>query len=164
MMRARGLVQCSPGAALAQKKQLAARSGSVGKVAVGHEQFGRRPATIEPAEENRSGGFEHHSRRIAQHIREAHAGGVFAQANGVREIRVRMIFDHEVRRASLASEPRVDPLKEALAARDKPPVPVRIVHDAFLRTGGGAISFSALSMSVRASLVPSMASSRVSFY
>lgn len=76
-----------------------------------------------------------------------------------------MIFDDEIRRASMATETRKDPVKDALAAGDSACVPrgvseltrelcPRMLQEGFLRTGAGSISLLAVCASEIASFVP----------
>jgi len=87
--------------------------------------------------------------------------GIFPQTDRVGKIDVGMIFDYESRRATLASQPRIDALEKLLSAGNSPAVPARLLQG-FLRTGAGSISFSASATSDSASFVPSIASSSVS--
>ena len=76
-----------------------------------------------------------------------HVRNIFAQPDRVREVRVGMIFDDELRRAAFAAEPRIDAMKNLRAARYEPSAgfaaAARSPH-CFLRTGAGSAVFSAV--------------------
>ena len=103
VMRARRVMFGAATATLAQCQQPPAGGASVRKFAVNFEHFARRPSAIEPAEQNGGGGFEDSERSIAEDVGEADIGGIFAQTDGMREVRIGMIFHDEVRRAAFAS-------------------------------------------------------------
>src|ERR1700722_20865283 len=151
----------APGAGLTLGQQARASAAGVGIFAVGVQQIFWRLAAIEFAQQNRGGSFDHGVGRVVQGVREADVGGVLAQTNGMSEIRVGMKLDDKGGRPALASEARVDALKKNVAAGNRFADAAQ-GHEGFLRTGAGVRSLAALSASAMASLVPSMASCRVS--
>src|SRR5580658_823902 len=153
----------APRAPLAQGEQPPPGGPGVREFTVSLQQFLGRPPAIQTPEENCSRRFHHRMRSIVQRIRQANVRGILTKTNRMRQIRVRMVFHYEVRWPSFAAEARVDPLKNALAARHWIFYAVRL-HEGFLRTGTGVNSLEALSASESASLVPSIASCRVSLY
>ncbi len=171
-MNARGAMLGAAGPLLTQLKQPAPRRRGVRKLPVQLNQLFWRSPAVEPREKKRRRRFHHKMRRVPQHVRKPHVSNIFAQADRVREIRIRMVFDDEMRRPSLASEPRVDAMKSALTAgygvfalawllRAWLPE-ARYSQEGFLRTGGGSISLPAFCASATASFVAIMASSSVS--
>ena len=114
--------------------------------------------------------FNDRHRSVPQNIGKPNARDIVPQAHGVREIGVRIEFDHKIRRPSLASQTRENALKYPVAPWKRGRLgplfleQFKLNHCGFLRTGGGAISFAAFSTSLAASCVASMASSRLSLY
>src|SRR5580704_1124537 len=149
-------------APLAEHQQSAPRGVGISVFAVRREKFTRRLAPIKPAQQDSRSRFENVPWRVPQQIRNANVRGVVAQSNRMRQVRVGMVFHDKMRRSAFAADARVDPLENALAARNQAGTQLRTLHGCFLRTGGGAAVFRALSTSVSASLVPSIASNNVS--
>ena len=116
----------APRAPLAKLSRAPPCRARVGKFAVGLEQFRGGLAAIQAAEQNRRRRFHDRARRIAQHIGKPHVRGIFAQANRMRQVRVGMVFDDEMRRPAFASEPRIDALKNPFAAGDQAGAPCAI--------------------------------------
>ena len=104
---------------LAQAMQPLARDSRIRKLAINFEQIFRRSTPVQTSQQNRGGRFENWSRRVVQRVGEPHVSGVFAKTHGQREPGVRMKFNDEIRRATLASQASVDALENALTAGDK---------------------------------------------
>jgi hypothetical protein len=148
-------------AALTHGPQPLPRPAPIGELTVRFHQVRRRTSAVEFSKQNRSRGFDDAPRRSPQRVRKPYPGRILAQPNGVSEINVRMILDDEVRWPPFAPQTRVDSLKNPLSTGDQSSAAGRETHG-FLRTGGGSVSFSASSISLIASFVPSIASSSVS--
>ena len=162
-MRARGTMLGAPRPLLPHPQYPLASPARVGELAILLDQLSRRPAPVETPQQDRRRRFHDARRRVAQHVRKTHVRNVFAQADGVRQIRVGMIFDDEVRRAPFASKAGVDTMKYPFTAGNRAPGALReLLQEGFLRTGPGVACFSASSISESASFVPSIASSSVS--
>ena len=160
-MRTRRTMFHAPRSPLPQFEQTPPRRTRGGKFPIGLKQFfGRLPA-IQTPQQNCSSSLDHGMRSVIQSIRQPNVGNVFAQPDGMRQIRVGVIFDYELRWPSLATQARIDSLKNPLAAGHRI-FRAGVFQEGFLRTGTGVNSFAALSASDRASLVPSIASSKVS--
>ena len=151
-------------ASLANHQQSAPRGVCVSVLAIRCEEVSGRLASIQPAQQYSRRRLEDVPGRVSQQIRNADICGILAQPNCVSEICIGMILNDKVRRPAFAANAGVDPLENALATGNQAGAAFRKLHDCFLRTGGGAAVFSALSTSVSASLVPSIASSSVSLY
>ncbi len=140
------------------------------ELAVEIAHFAGHAEAVHLPEQNGRGGFDDAHRRIAQDVGKAHARNVVPQAQRVRQIRIGIQLHVEVRRASLASEARKDALKNAVAPRERRGPAAWLAgsagcsHEGLRRTGGGAISCAAFSISFIASCVASIASSRLSLY
>lgn len=156
-----GAVLRSSGARLTLGQQAAASGPGIGKLAICMQQIFWRFATIQFAQQDRSGRFDHGVGCVVQCIGQPDVGGILAQPDGVREIRVRMKFDYKRGRPTFAPEPGIDSLKKFFAPGNGFTQTSR-GHEGFLRTGTGVNSLAALSASSNASLVPSIASSNVS--
>ena len=113
----RGPVFGAACAALAHKQKPPARRLRVGELSVQLEQVFRRPPAIEPSEQNSRRCLDDRPGRVSQHVGNADNCRVFAQADRVRQVGIRMVLDHEMRWASFAAEPRIDPLEQPLATR-----------------------------------------------
>ena len=90
--------------------------GETVKLAIGAEHFARRAAAIDARQQNRRGGLEDRQRRAAQRVGEAHVGGLFAHADGVHQIGVGIKLHDKSRRAALATQARIEALKDRGAA------------------------------------------------
>src|SRR5580658_7882489 len=135
------------------------------KKSVDFQQIGGRASPIQASQKDGSDRFDGEVRRAAHHVGEPHVGRVLAQPDRVGEVRVGMIFDHELRRAPRATQARIDALKNPLAAGNRTSGPLRRaarLSHCFRLTGGACDSFSASVMSSSASFVPAIASSSVS--
>lgn len=162
MIRARGAVLGSPRTPLPHLQQDLASASRVREFTIHLDQLLWRAAAIKTSQKNCGRCLDDTSGRPAERIREPDVSQILAQPDCVREIRIGMEFDDEPRRPSLASKPRENSLKDAFAAGNDARARAKVSQGCFLLTGGGAISFSALLASERASFVPSMASSNVS--
>jgi len=138
------------------------------KTSVTLKKLARDSAPVETSEENCRNRLDNGKGSSPQHIRDPDARRFIAKLNRVREIRVWIKLNNELRRPSRASQTREHPLKcerpsgyEAIVRTVPPNSPLRRAHDG-RRTGGGSISFMALSASDCASFVASTASSRLS--
>ncbi len=95
-------------------------------------------------------------------------GNVFAQANRVSEVGIRVQLDDKMGRAALAAQARKNAVEDAVAAQEHGTPGMFsscsdfAFHVGLRRTGGGAISLTAFSTSFAASCVASIASSRFS--
>ncbi len=151
--------------ALAHQQQATTRGSRVRKLAVGFDQLGRWTSPVQTPEQNRGCRLDDGARSVAEDIGEADVSSVLTQTNRVGQVRVGVIFDHEMRRTALASQACVDALEKLLSAGHCS-LPVSIACErsrhCFLRTGGACDSFRASSISDSAPLVPSIASSSVS--
>jgi hypothetical protein len=165
VMRAGWSVVHPPCPTLAHDQKPSASGPRIRELAVCFDEIGGRATPVKAPQQDRRCRLHHGPRGISKDIGQSHVRRVLAKTNRVRQIRVRMVINHEVRRAALATKPRVNALKNSLAARHRSfPVwagSARSLH-CFLRTGGACISFCASSISDNASFVPSIASSRVS--
>ncbi len=119
-------------------------------------------AAVEPREQNGCRRFKHRQRRRAEKVREAHVRGILAEPDRVHQVRVGIKLDRKVRRTALAAEPGVHAVENPRASGEGSGRCGAPLH-CFLRTGGGAISFAVFSASFRASRVPSIASSSVTW-
>ena len=96
---------------------MAARGSRIGELAVCFDQFGRRTPPVQTAQQNRRSCFHHDAWRISEDVGKPDVSRILAQPNRVREVRVGMVFNHEMRRAAFASQPRVDALKKSAHRR-----------------------------------------------
>src|ERR1700676_3297032 len=154
-----GVLQSNTGAA--HLADAASRAVRTRVTEIRLDQRFRRAAAINAREQQRRGGFQHLKRRAQQQIGKAYVHQIFAAANSEHQTRVRIKLHAKTRRAAFATDARVHALEKRrssgnarLAARH---------HAQFLRrTGGGATFILACSASFKASLVPSIASSKLS--
>ena len=150
VMRSGRLVRDAARPPLALQQDALPRGTRVGELAVDFDQVFRSPPPVQPAEQNRGDRFHDRARRRAQNVRNPDARNIFAQPDRVREVRVGMVFDDELRRAAFAAEPRIDAMKNLRAAGYEPSAGLvaaaRSPH-CFLRTGAGSAVFSASSAS-----------------
>jgi len=149
---------CPP---LPQSQQAPPRCTRVRKFPISLQQFLRRLPPVQTPQQNRRGSLHHGMRRIIQRIRQTHVSRILAQPNRMCKVRVRMKLHDKIRRPPFATKPRINPLENPFAAGHQI-FHAPLLHEGFLRTGAGFNSFSALSTSVKASCVPSIASCKVS--
>jgi hypothetical protein len=81
-----GAVFHPPPAELSQLQKSTARRVSVGKMAVGFEQFGRRAPSIKPAQQNRGHRLDDYARGASQSIREPDVSCIIPQPDRMGEI------------------------------------------------------------------------------
>jgi hypothetical protein len=121
----------------------------------------RQSAAIDTRKQQRGGAFQDVQGSAAEQIRKPHKEQVFAAANGQNKTAIRIKLHTKMRGAPFASDARENAMEEGDATGDQ----IRVARPwaQILRlTGGGAAFFLAFSASLRASCVPSMASSRFS--
>src|SRR6267143_4380367 len=139
-----------------------------GELAVEVAQPRRQPPAIHLRQQNGRGSLDHRYGSVTQYIGKPHVRRFLPQAHCVREIGVGIQLHHELRRPALAAQACKDMMKNAVGAGERRGERTfsfcirNSHHDALRRTGGGAISFMALSTSLAASCVASIASSRLS--
>ena len=161
VMRTGGLQVDFPGAAAAESHDPRAGGAPMSEPAVYVEQFGGRTATVQTAEEQRGGGFDHRQRGAAQNIGQADVRGIVSQADRVGQAGVWVKLNEKLRRPSLASEAGENSLKDPFTAGNASSMAARLVHF-FRRTTAGSIVFWASATSETASFVLSIASCKVS--
>src|ERR1700684_664493 len=107
-----------PRPVLAQAMQPLARDPRIRKLAINFEHVFWWSTPIQTSQQNCGGCLENQSRGVVQRVGKPHVGGVLAETHGQRKSRIRMEFDDEVWRATLASQARVDALKNPFTAGD----------------------------------------------
>ncbi len=88
-------------------------------MAVRLNQIGGRATSVKAPQQNRGRRLHHGAWSVSEDIGQPDVRGVLAKADRMRQIGVGMIFDHEVRRAALATKTRVNALKNSLTTRHR---------------------------------------------
>lgn len=97
--------------ALSQRQKPPSRRSRVGEFAIGLKQFDRRLPPVETSKQDGGCRFDNGSRRLAQNVGKPHMRRILLQPDCVRQVRVGVIRNDEIRRSSLASESCVDSAK-----------------------------------------------------